>query len=89
MLILAAVSFPFPGGDRASQLESGREEHTWDEQKIGEKWGGVNEKGEGVHRKGVREVMGSIPVGNPDVFFVPCTLVSYVMLINSPLNFQM
>ena len=25
-----------------------REEHAWDEQKIGEKWGGAKEKGEGV-----------------------------------------
>ena len=33
-----------------------REEQAWDGQKTGEKWGGVNEKGEGVERKGVREV---------------------------------
>ena len=38
---VAAVSFPFPGGDRTSKRKSGRaKEHAWGEQNIGEKWGG-------------------------------------------------
>ena len=43
--------FHFPGGDRTSELrKSGRvKEHAWGEQKIGEKWSGVSEKGEGMH----------------------------------------
>ena len=35
---VAAVSFPFPGGDRISERKSGRaKEHAWGEQKFGEK----------------------------------------------------
>ena len=38
---VAADSFPFPGGDRTSELKSGQaKEHTWSKQKLGEKWGG-------------------------------------------------
>ena len=34
---VAAVSFPFPGGDRTSKRKSGRaKEHVWGEQKLGE-----------------------------------------------------
>ena len=45
---VAAVSFPFPGGDRTSKRENGRaKEHAWVEQKIGEKWGGSEREGEG------------------------------------------
>ena len=43
--------FHFPVGDGKSELQkSGRvKEHAWGEQKIGEKWRGVSEKGEGMH----------------------------------------
>ena len=44
---VATVSFLFPGGDRISERKSGLlNEHAWGEQKFGEKWGGVSEKGE-------------------------------------------
>ena len=50
---VAAVYFPFPGGDRTSEQKRGRaKEHARGEEKIGEKWGGVSEKGKGVGRKG-------------------------------------
>ena len=36
--IVAAASFPFPGGDLTSERKSGRgKEHAWGEQKTGEK----------------------------------------------------
>ena len=51
---VAAVSFPFPGGDRTSERKSGRaKEHAWGEQKIEEKFGGGEREGEGAGRNGI------------------------------------
>ena len=48
LVCVAAVSFPFPGGDRTSARKSGQaKEHAWGEQKIGEKWGGGEREGAG------------------------------------------
>ena len=45
---LAAVSFPFPGGDRTSERKNGRaKEDAWGEHKIEEKWGGGDGEGGG------------------------------------------
>ena len=43
--------FHFAGGDGVTELrKSGPvKEHAWGEQKIGEKWRGVSETGEGMH----------------------------------------
>ena len=57
---IAAVSFPFPGGDRTSKRKSGRaEEHACSEQKIGEKLGGGEREGGGGGEK--RNHLRSIP----------------------------
>ena len=51
---VAAISFPFRGGDRTSERKSGlAEEHAWGEQTTGERWEGVSEKGEWVGREGI------------------------------------
>ena len=43
---VAAVSFPFPGGDRTNERKSGRaKEHTWGEQITWKKWGGGGREG--------------------------------------------
>ena len=49
---VAAVSFPFPGGDQTSERKSLRaKKHARSEQKLGRSGEGVSEKGEGVGRK--------------------------------------
>ena len=41
---VAAVSFPFPGGEIQQATEQAG---TWNEQKLGEKWGGSESEGGG------------------------------------------
>ena len=49
---VAAVSFPFPGGDQTSERKSGRgKEHARSALKLGRSREGVSEKGEGVGRR--------------------------------------
>ena len=51
---VAAVSSPFPGGDRKSERKSGRaKENAWGEQEIGKRWTGGEREGKGVGRKGI------------------------------------
>ena len=77
---------------RAKKQASESKEHAWDEQNIGEKWGGGSEKGEGVWRKGMLAspppsapyFPHSLPVSFPSCEFLemPATQTRRVMEVN-------
>ena len=49
---MAVISFPSPGGE-IKQASGRAKEHTWSEQKTGEKWEGGEREGGGVGSKGI------------------------------------